>query len=162
MRRMNLNVRRKKGGGGIVPQQLGASFEKVILTICNSLRNRGIAWIDKKATETGKDKKTGNLYYKKKSTVDFVGFEAGGRHVCFDAKNIRNKTHWTYCTRHQIQHLYDAWKSGCFSFLLISSGDNRIYKVVPDASWDGAEKVRIDFREHTEIAYNDLYDFLRY
>jgi recombination protein U len=165
-------------GGGIIPQKRGASFEKTVKQLCDILKAQNIAWITKKATDTGfkpekrnpgekynrkKAFKADEVFFRKKSTVDYEGFDASGRHVCFECKNTKNIKSWTYdyskC-EHQIRHLYNAWKQGCYAFVLIKNGRNKIYKVVPDESWDSGESIKINFKDHIELTGDIILDFI--
>ena len=146
--------------GGIIPQRKGESFENTIQLICDSLRNREIAWIDKKETQKGFNKITKQVFYKKESTVDFEGFMENGKHICFEVKNIQNKSSWTFANKHQIKYLYDAWISGCISFLLISAYGDRVFKAIPSHEWKDKKSIKINFVDEIPIPWDGLYDFI--
>lgn len=153
--------------GGIRPQKQGSDFETRIENICQVYKNQNFAVIDKVPVE--KIMVRGRLIYKKKSTVDFIGFDKlTGRYICFDAKSRTNAVNsWTYGNSkrlhkqfHQIEHLYSAWRAGAASFLLLKVKGNRIFKIVPDETWKNKIAVKIIFDEHKQIDNENLENFL--
>lgn len=147
--------------GGIRSQRKGAQFENFITNILNYLKNSQKAWITKKDTPVGYQKINGKLelFYKKKSTVDFEGFLRGGRHVCFECKHTTNSGKYTFNRPHQIEYLYQSWLQGCLAFLLIYTGEN-FYKFIPDNSWKNKASLTVHFEAGIKISYDKVYDFL--
>ena len=151
---------------GIKSQQSGEVFERHVRYYCNILRNKRIADIRKNPVEKrliyDHRLKKQRLVYAEKQTVDFSGFfYKDGKYIAFDAKHKPNaKNWWTYSNKHkqfhQIQYLYDVWKSGGTAFLILGVSGDRIIKVVPDESWNEASSVKIIFNDHPLIDFDRL------
>lgn len=98
---------------------------EIQIEFTNSLyARRKLAIVQKVPTEwniTRKGFSIVSAFPVRKSTVDFVGIQIGGRGIAFDAKSTKNKTSFPLSNieQHQIDFLQDFKELGGIAFLLV-------------------------------------------
>ncbi|MGG1662915.1 Holliday junction resolvase RecU [Brevibacillus sp. NRS-1366] len=102
----------------------GKGFEDILNYTNLQYEQAGIALINKRPTPIKPTKTKGSRvlagYFEEKSTVDYDGVYRG-RAIYFEAKSTRERTRFDLAniSKHQIEHLEKADKSGAVCFLLI-------------------------------------------
>lgn len=85
-----------------------------------------------------------------KSTVDFSGELAGGRHVAFDAKDCAGKRiELDRLKPHQLEHLEGVERLGGVGFVLVRFERRRVYRI-PVRTWRAA----IEAHRRSESVYD--------
>lgn len=130
---------------------LGKSFEDMITTVNVLYDSMGEAAVEYIPIAKGLNAK-GQMYYKQKGKVDFVGFDRKtGIHIAFDAKDIsNNKTRpgklviksGKKGNEHQLEHLRKVSESGAYGFYLVLHSNGNVYMVPPEA-FDGTKTANV-------------------
>lgn len=113
-----------------VALQRGQYLENLIEACNEQYKYLKLARIDKIPTPTSIDTRKGTGYFKKKSTVDFIGFTKNGG-VAFDAKETTSKRlDFKNIHQHQISYLYEVGKEyGVEAFFIVFfSKEQEMYK----------------------------------
>lgn len=98
----------------------GSALEDLITYTNSQYRQKGIAIINKIPTPTT-IKKDGTGFFKAKSTVDFTGTLAGGRFICFDAKETKQPNIFPLSNvhQHQMDYMQSVADMGGIAFLIV-------------------------------------------
>ena len=111
----------------------GSSFEEEINLTNGIYMRRGVGVIQKISTPiipvevNNIEHKITKAYFEKKSTVDYIG-AAGGRPICFDAKETARKSlPLQNIHSHQIEFMEAFQAQGGVCFLLVSFGQGEAY-----------------------------------
>ncbi len=97
----------------------GEKFEKLVQDVCNELKLKGIAHIDKVPTEVKViriGKKIVNAFFVQSSKfVDFCGFTNKGEYIAIEAKTTTNKTSFSFANiqNTQFEYFIDFYKMNC-------------------------------------------------
>lgn len=121
----------------------GASFETLVSSACIYYANKNIAIIDKTPEDFRLVKMmAGGLFtgcFTGKAQPDFKGVLRGGRAVCFECKHTdSSRIAKARVAPHQINYLLRQQGLGALSFVLVSFGLARFYRVPADV-WDNFE-----------------------
>ncbi|WP_103110649.1 Holliday junction resolvase RecU [Brevibacillus reuszeri] len=114
----------------------GKGFEDLLNYTNEQYERAGIALIHKRPTPIKATKTKGSRvlagYFEDKSTVDYDGVYRG-RAIYFEAKSTRERTRFDLAniSKHQIEHLEKADKSGAVCFLLIEFAATREVYFLP-------------------------------
>lgn len=117
----------------------GQAFEDILNFTNEQYERAGIALINKRPTPIKPTKTKGRRvlagYFEEKSTVDYDGVYHG-RAIYFEAKSTRETTRFDLgnISKHQIEHLEKAEKSGAICFFLIEFAKTHEVYFVPLAT----------------------------
>lgn len=139
-------------------RSIGKHFEEVIEMTCRHYRDTGVAIIEKTPEPMkvlGKNNKGRfQACFIKKAQPDFKGCMDGGKAIVFEAKATeKDRIRKNVITAEQFGYLEDYWKMGAESFVLVSFGMERYYRV-PWGIWREMET----FYERKYLTEDDLKD----